>query len=150
MTILPPPGKNVFETYRASVLPAQCDHIGHMNVRWYAHHFDEAGFQIWTVSDVRQSEMRERGVQVVVARTTTDFLREMVAGTSILVRAGFTKIGAKSVTHVAKMYNADTGALSAAQETVEVFFDPKARKAAPMPDDYRERLTALIVDPDTL
>jgi len=146
----PPLAKNVFDTYRSLVLPAQCDHIGHMNVRWYAHHFDEAGFQIWTVADVRQSEMRERGTQVVVARTAIDFHREMVAGTSILVRAGFTHVGSKSVSHIAKMYNADTGDLCATQETIEVFFDPKARKPAPMPDDFRERLSALVVEPSTI
>ncbi|MBT5938372.1 MAG: hypothetical protein HOG95_00485, partial [Rhodospirillaceae bacterium] len=57
-----------------------------MNVRWYAHHFDEAGFQIWNVTEVRQSEMRDRGLQVVVARTTIDYIKEMIAGTSIVVR----------------------------------------------------------------
>lgn len=142
-----PPAKNCFETYRSLVLPAQCDHIGHMNVRWYAHHLDEAGFQIWTVANVRQAEMRDRGIQVVVARTTTDFVKEMTAGTSIVVRAGFTRVGTKSVMHLAKMFNADTGDLSATQETVEVFFDPKTRKPAPMPADFKARLSALVVDP---
>ena len=147
---LEPPAKNCFESYRALVLPAQCDHIGHMNVRWYAHHFDEAGFQIWTVADVRQSEMRERGIQVVVARIEIDFLREMVAGTSILVRGGFTYVGTKSVTHVAKMYDADNNDICAIQETVEVFFDPKTRKPTAMPDDFKQRLSALIVEADTI
>ncbi len=150
MAKLPPLADNVFETYRAMVLPAQCDHYGHMNVRFYAWHFDEAGFQIWTCADVSQAEMRERGFHVVVAKSTTHFRRELVVGTSILVRAGFTHVGDKSVGHTGKMYNADTGDLSAIHETVEVFFDPESRKPAPMPDDYRERLTALIIDPDTV
>ena len=38
--------ENVFEIYRAVVFPWHCDHIGHMNVRWYAHHFDDAGFPV--------------------------------------------------------------------------------------------------------
>ena len=138
--------QNCFDIYRAVVLPAQCDHNNHMNVRWYAYHFDEAGFQIWTVANVRQSEMRERGVQVVVARTTIDYVKEMIAGTSILVRGGFTHVGSKSVVHCTKMFNADTGDLCAVQETVEVFFDPATRKSAPMPDDFNERLSALVID----
>ena len=150
MSVLGPPAKNCFDTYRSIVLPAQCDHYGHMNVRWYAHHFDEAGFQIWTVADVRQAEMREKGIHVVVARTTTNFVREMVAGTSILVRAGFTAVGTKSVTHLAKMYDTHDGGLCATQETVEVFFDPESRKPAPMPDDFKTRLSNLIVDPDDI
>lgn len=145
-----PPARNCFDIYRALVLPTHCDHIGHMNVRWYAHHFDEAGFQIWTVANVSQAEMRERGTQVVVARTTTNFVKEMKAGASILVRGGFTGVGTKSVTHIAKLYNADTGEICATQETVEVFFDPAARKPAPMPEDFKQRLAALIVDPESV
>jgi acyl-CoA thioester hydrolase len=29
-------------TYRGTVYPWQCDHIGHMNVMWYVGKFDEA------------------------------------------------------------------------------------------------------------
>lgn len=148
--VLPPLPMNVFETYRAIVLPAQCDHYGHMNVRWYAWHFDEAGFQIWTVANVRQAEMRERGIHVVVARTTTDFVRELTVGTSLVVRAGFTRVGNKSVAFISKMYSADTGDLAATQETVEVFFNPDTRKPAPMPDDFRERIAAMVVDAETV
>ena len=37
-----------FETHRAVVHQWQCDHLGHMNVRYYAHIFDDAGFHFWT------------------------------------------------------------------------------------------------------
>ena len=135
-------------TYRSLIFPSHCDHIGHMNVRWYAHHFDEAGFQIWNVTEVCQSEMRDRGLQVVVARTTIDYIKEMIAGTSIVVRGGFTRVGNKSVTHQAKMFNEDTGELCATQETVEVFFDPLTRQSTEMPKDFNERLSALLVEID--
>ena len=140
---------NVFEIYRGVVFPWMCDHIGHMNVRWYAHHFDDGGFHLWSMAGLSQREMRERGTQVVVAQTTIKYIRELKAGDLIVIRAGFVKVGQKSVVHVAKMYNADTNAYSAWEETVEVFFDPEQRKAAPMPDDFRERLTARIVDPES-
>lgn len=140
---------NVFETYRGVVFPWHCDHIGHMNVRWYAHFFDDAGFHLWTVAGVGQAEMRARGTQVVVAQTTIKYVRELRAGDLIVVRSAFTKVGTKSVTHHAKLYNADTGALSATQDSVEVFFDPVKRQSAPMPEDFRERLSALVVDPES-
>ncbi len=138
----------VFEVYRGVVFPWMCDHLGHMNVRWYAHHFDDAGFHLWSVAGVSQREMRERGTQVVVAQTTIKFLRELKAGDLIVIRAGFAKVGQKSVVHVAKMYNADTNDYCAWEETVEVFFDPLARKATPMPEDFRQRLAKLVVDPE--
>jgi acyl-CoA thioester hydrolase len=138
-----------YEVYRGVVFPWMCDHIGHMNVRWYAHHFDDGGFHLWSMVGLSQREMRERGTQVVVAQTTIKYIRELKAGDLILIRAGITKVGEKSVVHVAKMYNADTNVYSAWEETVEVFFDPVARRAAPMPADFRERLTAAIVDPES-
>ena len=39
---------------------------------------------------------------------------------------------------------------SGIQETVEVFFDPKTRKPTAMPDDFKQRLSALIVEADTI
>jgi acyl-CoA thioester hydrolase len=140
---------NVFEIYRGVVFPWMCDHIGHMNVRWYAHHFDDGGFHLWSMAGLSQREMRDRGTQVVVAQTTIKYIRELKAGDLIVIRAGFVKVGQKSVVHIAKMYNADTNVYSAWEETVEVFFDPEQRKAAPMPEDFRERLTARIVDPES-
>jgi hypothetical protein len=33
-------------TYRGTVYPWQCDHLGHMNVMWYVGKFDEASWQL--------------------------------------------------------------------------------------------------------
>jgi acyl-CoA thioester hydrolase len=136
------------ETYRAVVFPWNCDHYGHMNVRWYAHHFDDAGFHIWTVAGMGQAAIRARNIGLVVARTTIDYLHELRAGELLVIKSGFTRIGTKSITHVGRMYNADTGTLCATQEAVEVFFDPASRTSAPMPDDIREFLQTRIVSLD--
>ncbi len=138
-----------FDVYRGVVFPWMCDHIGHMNVRWYSHHFDDAGFHLWSMAGLSQREMRDRGVQVVVAQTNIKFIRELRAGDLLLIKAGITRVGQKSIVHIAKMYNADTRVLCAVEETVEVFFDPEARKSAPMPEDFRARLLGTIVDPES-
>ena len=33
-------------TQRGTVYPWECDHMGHMNVRWYAAKFDDACWQL--------------------------------------------------------------------------------------------------------
>ena len=142
--------KNVFEVYRAVVFPWHCDHIGHMNVRWYAHHFDDGGFHLWTVAGVSQKEMHDKGHGLVVGQIKIDYLHEMKAGELLVIRGCFSHVGGKSIRHHQRMYNADTGVHCATQETIEVFFDPVARTSAPMPDFYREKLTPLVVDPATL
>ena len=136
------------ELFRGVVFPWNCDHIGHMNARWYAHHFDDAGFHLWTVNNVPQSELHGRGVSMVVAQIKIDYVSEMKAGELLVIKGGFSRIGTKSLTHSMRMFNADTGKLTATQECIEVFFDPIARTSAPMPDDVRERLTPGLVSLD--
>lgn len=50
-------GARSYEVYRGVVFPWQCDHFGHMNVRWYAHHFDDGGFHLWTMAGVGQKDI---------------------------------------------------------------------------------------------
>ena len=133
------------ETGRAVVFPWHCDHFGHMNVRWYAHHFDDAGFHLWTVAGIPQSELRAAGISMVVARNQLDFKHELVAGELFYIQSAFVHLGNRSLSHLGRMYNADTHALCATQLSVEVFFDPETRKSAPMPDDVRRVVAANLI-----
>jgi len=128
------------ELGRPVVFPWHCDHIGHMNVRWYGNFFDDAAFQLWTVVGVPQSAMRGNGPIVVMAQTSIDYVRELTAGSLTVIRGAFTHVGNRSVRHHMRMYNADTGALAATQNSAQVFFDPQTRKSAAMPDEIRRRL----------
>ena len=142
------PADDWMETYRAVVFPWHCDHLGHLNVRWYGHFFDDAGWHLWSQIGMSHVTFKERGVVTVVANITTDFHRESGAGDLLLVKSAFTRIGGKSITMSQRMTNAETGVLCATQDVVEVFFDMKSRKAAPMPDDIREKLLAVLVTAD--
>lgn len=119
-----------------------------MNVRWYGHAFDDGGFHIWTLIGMGLKDMEALGVHTVVASSKTDFVQEITAGELWVTRGGFIRVGTKSCTYKQKMFNADTGVLHAVNEAVEVFFDPAARKAAPMPDEIRTLLEANLIDPD--
>ena len=49
------------ETNRGVVFPWQCDHYGHLNVRYYTHFFDDAGFQIWSLIGLTLEEIHDCG-----------------------------------------------------------------------------------------
>jgi len=34
-------------TYRGTVYPWHCDHVGHMNIMWYVGKFDEANWNLF-------------------------------------------------------------------------------------------------------
>ena len=131
------------EILRGVVHPWYCDTFGHMNVRWYAHFFDDAAFHIWPLYWGSHQKMQsEFGVHTVTARATTDFIKELVAGDLIIVNCEIERIGSKSATFKEEIIHADSGDVHATYEVVEVFFDPQTRRAAEMPDPVRQALQA--------
>ena len=133
------------ETHRAVIHPWYCDHLGHMNVRFYAHFFDDAGFHIWNHIEGAQAIMKKYGIGVVVAKTTNDFIQEANSGELIVIKSGFTHLGNKSLTYTQIMKNAETGEDIAIQEAIEVFFDLSKRRSTDMPVEIRELLKVLLV-----
>ena len=136
------------ETGRGVVHPWLCDQFGHMNVRYYNNYFDDASFHVWTANALGVVEMEARGVVTVVATTKYDFMEEMTVGQTLVIKSGFIRVGTKSITYLQKMFDADHGTLHASNEGTEVFFDPETRRSTGMPDWFRERLTAILVDPE--
>ena len=133
------------EILRGVVHPWYCDSFGHMNVRWYAHFFDDAAFHVWPVYWGSHKKMQDKfGIHTVTARASTDFLVELVAGDLIKVDCVLTRLGGKSCTFQERILHIDSNVVHATYEMTEVFFDPKSRKAAPMPDEIRASLEVFV------
>jgi acyl-CoA thioester hydrolase len=132
-----------FELYRNIVMPAQCDAYGHLNVRYYAGFFDDAGWHIPGMAGLSLDEIRSRGLGTVAATITIDFLHEIRAGQLLLIKGAVTRVGTKSFSHEMRLYEADSMTHCATQKTVEVCFDTKARKSVVLPDDMREKLSKI-------
>ena len=133
------------EVNRVVVFPWHCDQFGHMNIRWYAHHFDDGAFHLWSIYGIDFKELMKTGFHTVVAKTTTNLKKEAAAGDLLTVDAAFTHVGTKSVHMHLRLHNSNTGDLCATQDVVEVFFDAKTRTSAPMPPAIREKIEAVVV-----
>jgi len=48
-------------TYRGTVYPWQCDHVGHMNITWYVRKFDEANWNLFARIGLTPTYLRETG-----------------------------------------------------------------------------------------
>jgi acyl-CoA thioester hydrolase len=48
-------------TYRGTVYPWHCDHVGHMNAMWYVGKFDEATCQLFHALGRSPSYLRSAG-----------------------------------------------------------------------------------------
>ena len=75
------------ETHRTVVHAWMCDHFGHVNVRYYAHLFDDAGFALWSRSGITRAVFERSGLHTVVARTETDLRIELLPGQVVFVRS---------------------------------------------------------------
>ena len=135
-----------FELTNGIVMPAQCDIYGHMNVRYYAALFDEAGWHVPSFAGLSLAQIQSRGLGTVVATLTIDFLHEIRAGQLVLIKGAVTRVGTKSFNHEMRLYASDTMTHCATQKTVEVCFDTKARKGVALPDDVRSKLSSIAVN----
>lgn len=134
------------EISRNLVFPWHCDHFGHMNVRWYAHFFDDASFLIWATIGLDMRTILATGIHTVIARSTTQYHHEVRAGEPVLMVGGFTRIGKKSLTLRTNMLDANTRELRASNEYIVVFFNAETRRSADIPDDVRHAVEQTLIE----
>jgi acyl-CoA thioester hydrolase len=99
-------------TYRGTVYPWQCDHVGHMNIMWYVGKFDEANWNLFARLGLTPSYLRECGRGMAAVQQTVTYKRELLAGDIVEVRSRLLEISDKSVRFVHEMRNGETGEIA--------------------------------------
>ena len=74
-------------TYRGTVYPWQCDHVGHMNIMWYVGKFDEANWNLFARLGLTPSYLRESGRGMAAVQQNIAYKRELLAGDIVEVRS---------------------------------------------------------------
>ncbi|MBI2314405.1 MAG: thioesterase family protein [Betaproteobacteria bacterium] len=138
--------RNLEITYRGTVYPWHCDHMGHMNVMWYVGKFDEATWQVFSVLGITPKYLRDhhRGMAAVDQRIT--YKRELHAGDIVTIKSGILEIRDKVIRFFHEMRNEATGEISAVTLLTGVHMDTKLRKACPFPEDIVKRAKSVIVE----
>jgi acyl-CoA thioester hydrolase len=131
-------------TYRGTVYPSQCDHMGHMNVMWYVGKFDEASWQLLSTLGLTPERFRREGVGVAAVEQHIEYKRELYAGDVVTIRSSVLDVKEKSIRVVHEMTNDGTGEIAAVTILVGVHLDTTLRRARALPPDVRERATRLI------
>jgi len=131
-------------TYRGTVYPWQCDHMGHMNVMWYTGKFDEASWQLLSKLGLTRSRCRKEGTGMAAVEQHIEYKRELRAGDLVTIRSAVLEIRNKSIRMSHEMRNDDTGEVAATSILVAVHMDIITRKASPLPLDVRERALVMM------
>jgi acyl-CoA thioester hydrolase len=133
------------ETYRGTVYPWQCDHMGHMNVMWYVGKFDEATWQFFSMLGLTPAWLREnrRGMAAVDQRIA--YRRELHAGDVVLVRSGVIEVRDKVLRFVHEMVDAHDGRSCAVTQLVGAHLDTEHRRAVALPKAVATRAREALV-----
>jgi len=124
------------------IVPAgDMDGFGHLNVGQYLQMFDAASFHIWDKMGVTYGDLvADFGVHTIAAEVKSTFFKELLVDDPIIIFASIARLGKKSLTFALEMEHEQTREVHARYEMVQVFFDPKSRTSAPMPEQLREIL----------
>lgn len=118
-------------TYRGTVYPWQCDHVGHMNIMWYVGKFDEANWNFFARLGLSPSYLRESGRGMAAVQQNIAYKRELLAGDIVEVSSRLLELREKSIRFVHEMRNVETGDIAASCEITAVHMDRKVRKSVP-------------------
>jgi acyl-CoA thioester hydrolase len=124
-------------TYRGTVYPWQCDHVGHMNVMWYVGKFDEATWHLFARVGLAPGYLRASGRGMAAVQQNITYKRELLAGDIIAIRSVLLEVREKSIRFRHEMTNAETGEIAALCELTGVHMDRQARKSIPFEDTIR-------------
>jgi acyl-CoA thioester hydrolase len=134
------------KTHRATVTPAQCDHLGHMNVQHYFAAVSDGMFAVMSRLGLGPDEIQRRQLSFAVVRAETDFHRELRPGHVIALESAVAKIGEKSVTFRHRLRNLATGDVAMSTQFKCVLLDLKRRQATAIPVDIRAKAAGLVVN----
>jgi len=127
-------------TYRGTVYPWHCDHMGHMNVMWYVGKFDEATWQLFTSIGLSPRRLRDEGIGLVAVEQRLEYKRELIAGDLLTIRSSVEEVREKALVLLHEMTNDETQQVAARTTITGVCIDMTTRKARPLPEDIRERV----------
>ena len=131
-------------TYRGTVYPSQCDHMGHMNVMWYVSKFDEATWQLFSAIGLTPSRLRAEQVGMAGVEQHIEYKRELHAGDVVTVFSTILEVKEKVIRFAHEMRNDESGVVAATTILVAVHLDTVARKARALPADVRDRARSMI------
>jgi acyl-CoA thioester hydrolase len=130
-------------TYRGTVYPWHCDHVGHMNVMWYVGKFDEATWHLFAAIGLTPAFLRDNGRGMAAVEQSIAYRRELHAGDIVSVYSRILEVKDKAIRFEHEMRKDDTGEVAATTVLTALHLDTAARKACPFPAEVREKAATL-------
>ena len=136
----------MLETFRGVVRPHHLDHMGHMNVQWYAKKFDDATWHLFAYAGLTNAYFQAEKRGMAALRQVTEYKAEAMAGDLLVCHSQLLEVGNKTMRFIHKLTDAQDGHLVATSELLGTHLDTEARRSCVFPNHIRERCDRLIAE----
>src|SRR5690606_11838375 len=134
----------LFRSYRTIVAPEWIDVNEHMNARFYAAVIYDAHVLFTARIGLGDDYVAARRCGKVVVESHMVYERELRLGDEIGVVSRLLAVDDKRMHFAHELMNLGRGYRAALAEQLDLHMDLESRRAAPLPQDIRERLAALV------
>ena len=131
-------------TYRGTVYPWHCDHVGHMNVMWYVGKFDEATWHLFNAIGMTPHYLRTARRGMAAVDQHISYIRELHAGDVVSVRTTLIGFKEKSLQFRHEMIDDEDGEVVAKTTLKGVHLDTDQRKSCPFEEAIAAKMAALL------
>lgn len=139
------------DTGRRVVSAQECDTLGHANIASYIAYVSDAGFTMMNYIGLDRSNiLAGRRLGIAVVDMQAQYKAELLAGDCIHLRTGLISIGNTSMVFRHRIFrSAPDGEeqLVFEGQFTKVLMDLKARRATPIPEDIKNKLETLRLNP---
>ncbi len=124
----------MIKTYQGTIYPWNCDHMEHMNVKFYVEKFDEAIWNLFSYLGLTAKYLRENSKGMVALEQNIKYHEEVLAGDNIFIESEVIEIKGKIIRIKHHMYNFESNIKVAETEIIGLHIDKNNRKGFPIPD----------------
>lgn len=130
-------------TNRKTIPEKYLDFIGHMNVMYYAHLFDQATFNFYKEIGFGKDYHTQSGKGSMALEQHTCYLAEVRAGESVTVRSRFLGYSEKTFHFMHFMIKDEGEELAATTEIIGIHVDMNTRRSSPIPEEIAAEFNVL-------
>lgn len=131
-------------TYQTTIPEEYIDVMGHMNVMWYTHLFDEAVYELWGLFGCGLDYHQRSGMGSFALEQHVRYLSEVRLGDRVTVRSRALGRSEKTFHFMHFIIKDGNGELAATGEFVGLHVDMRTRRSAPFPKEALEKLDVLL------
>ncbi len=138
------------QTTREIIPQAYLDEMGHMNIQFYVHIFNNAAWGLFSWFGVTLDMLKTTQSGMFALEQHIRYVAEVHESETVVVHSRLLGLSQKRLHFMHFMINETTGKLAATFEVLASFADLKARRTAPFPDAFRAQIREKLTQHNTL